>query len=100
VTATAVTRLRENVERLCVAGEQANPKTARVTDPLAEALSAVRAAAQAVVSGRYGNAPAKDVRGTRPYKLWAQLLDAVQGEGGGSLLRALQDKGYVKRRGG
>lgn len=95
-----VTRLRETLDRLRVAGDQPKPRAAPTTDPLAEALSAVRAAAQAVAEGRYGNAPAKDVRGTRPYKLWAQLLDAVQGEGGGSLLRALQDKGYVKRRGG
>ena len=100
VTATAVTRLRENVERLRAAGDQSKPKTTPVTDPLAEALSAVRAAAQAVAEGRYGNAPVKDVRGRRPYKLWAQILEAVQGEGGASLLRALQEKGYVKRRGG
>lgn len=100
VTVTAVTRLREQLERLQVAGDQAKPRAGSTTDPLAEALSAVRAAAQAVASGRYGKAPAKDVRGTRPYKLWAQLLEAVQGEGGGSLLRALQDRGYVKRRGG
>ena len=100
LSAVAVTRLQEKVERLQVAGDQAKPRAGSTTDPLAEALSAIRSAAQAVASGRYGKAPAKDVRGTRPYKLWAQLLEAVQGEGGGSLLRALQDKGYVKRRGG
>ena len=100
VTVAAVTQLREKVERLRVGGDQAKPRGGSSTDPLADAVLAVRAAAQAVVSGRYGKAPAKDVRGTRPYKLWAQLLEAVQGEGGGSLLRALQDKGYVKRRGG
>lgn len=100
LSAVTVTRLRETVERLRVAGDQAKAKGGSSTDPLAEALSAVRAAALAVANGRYGKAPAKDVRGTRPYKLWAQLLVAMQGEGGGSLLRALQDKGYVKRRGG
>ena len=99
LSAVTVTRLREKVERLQVAGDQAKPRAGSTTDPLAEALSAIRSAAQAVASGRYGKAPAKDVRGTRPYKLWAQLLEAVQGEGGGSLLRALQEKGYVKRRG-
>ena len=87
-------------ERLQVAGDQAKPRAGSTTDPLADTLSAVRAAAIAVGGVRYGKAPAKDVRGTRPYKLWAQLLDAVQGEGDGSLLRALQDEGYVKRRGG
>ena len=100
VLAVTVTRLQETVERLRVAGDQAKPRVGSTTDPLAEALSAVRSAAQAVASGRYGIAPAKEVRGTRPYKLWAQLLEAVQGEGGGSLLRVLQEKGYVKRRGG
>ena len=100
LSAVTVTRLREKVERLQVAGDQAKPRAGSTTDPLAEALSAIRSAAQAVASGRYGKAPAKDVRGTRPYRLWAQVLDAVQGEGDGSLLRALQDKGYVKRRGG
>ena len=100
VTGTAVMRLREQLERLRVAGGTQLSKATSTTDPLAEALSAVRAAAQAVANGRYGKAPAKDVRGTRPYKLWAQLLEAVQGEGSGSLLRALQEKGYVKRRGG
>jgi hypothetical protein len=67
---------------------------------LAEALSAVQGAAQAVAAGRYGKAPPDQVRTTLTYKHWAQLLEAVQGEGDGSLLRALQDKGYVKRRGG
>lgn len=100
VAAVTVTRLQEQVERLRVAGSTPTSKAAATTDPLAEALSAVRAAAQAVATGRYGKAPAKDVRGTKPYKLWAQVLDAVQGEGDGSLLRALQEKGYVKRRGG
>jgi hypothetical protein len=57
--------LRETVERLRVAGDQAKAKGGSSTDPLAEALSAVRAAALAVANGRYGKAPAKDVRGTR-----------------------------------
>jgi hypothetical protein len=100
VTVAAVTRLREGVERLRVSGEQAKPRATQTTDPLAEALSAVRAAAQAVASGRYGKAPAEQVRTTRTYKLWAELFDLVQGESDSSLLRALQAKGYVKRRGG
>lgn len=100
LAAVTVTQLQEKVDRLRVAGSTPTSKVAATTDPLAEALSAVRAAAQAVATGRYGNAPAEQVRTTRTYKLWAQLLEAIQGEGGGSLLRALQEKGYVKRRGG
>jgi hypothetical protein len=100
VTVTAVTQLREGVDRLRVAGGQTKPKTAPTTDPLAEALSAVRAAAQAVAEGRYGKAPAEQVRNTRTYRMWAALFELVQGESDSSLLRALQAKGYVKRRGG
>ena len=98
VAAVTVTQLQEKVEQLRVAGDQAKPSAGPAADPLADALSAVRAAAQAVATGRYGKAPAEQVRTTRTYKLWAQVLDAVQGEGDGSLLRALQDKGYVKRK--
>lgn len=100
VPAVTVTRLRETLERVRVASDQAKPKTAPVTDPLADALAAVRIAAQAVASGRYGRAPAEQVRTTQTYKLWAELFDLVQGESDSSLLRALQAKGFVKKRGG
>lgn len=98
VSAVTIAQLRERVERLRVAGEQTKPKTTPVTDPLAEALSAVRGAAQAVSSGRYGKAPAEQVRTTRTYRLWSELFELVQGESETSLLRALQAKGFVKKR--
>ena len=85
----AVTQLRDSVDRLRVAGEQAKPRATQTTDPLAEALSAVQTAAQAVASGRYGRAPAEQVRTTRTYRLWAELFELVQGENATSLLRAL-----------
>ena len=100
VTVAAVTQLREKVERLRVAGDQAKPRAGSGTDPLADALAAVRAAAQAVATGRYGSAPAEQVRTTRTYKLWSELFELVQGERDTSLLRALQSKGFVKKRGG
>ncbi len=75
-----------------------NGKTAEV-DPLQLALAAVQEAARAVAAGRYGKAPAEQVRSTRTYRLWADLWAAVEGETEGSLLRALQDRGFVKRRG-
>jgi hypothetical protein len=96
----AVTRLRERVERLRVSGEQTKPKAAPTTDPLAEALAAVRAAAQAVADGRYGRAPVEQVRNTRTYRMWAELFELVQGDSEAALLRALQAKGFVKKRGG
>ena len=100
VSGVTVTRLRETVDRLRIAGDQAKARGGSSTDPLAEAASAVRAAALAVANGRYGKAPAEQVRTTRTYRLWSELFELVQGESDTSLLRALQAKGYVKRRGG
>lgn len=100
IPAVTVTRLRETVDQLRVAGSSSTAKGGQTTDPLAEALSAVRAAAQAVASGRYGKAPAEQVRTTRTYKLWSEIFELVQGESDTSLLRALQARGFVKKRGG
>ena len=69
------------------------------SDPLQEALVAIRAARDAVLAGRYGSAPAEGVRATRPYKLWAEIFEAVEGAGSGSLLKALQTRGFAKTRG-
>ncbi|MDD4888061.1 MAG: hypothetical protein PHO64_14290 [Thiomonas sp.] len=99
IPAADVERLQQLVGGLHAKGSAVTAVTTKSTDPLAEALTAIRTAAQAVTSGRYGTAPADGVRTTRTYKTWSQLLDAVQGENDGSLLRALQEKGYVKRRG-
>lgn len=74
----------------------------RRPDPLQEALTAVRAAAAAVRSGAYGRAPENGVRSTRPYRLWSDIWEAVCGTDGGpasgSLMRALQDRGFAKTR--
>lgn len=102
VPAALVERLQQAVGGLHAKGSAVTAVTAVTTksaDPLAEALTAVRTAAQSVAAGHYGKAPAEGVRTTRTYKTWSQLLEAVQGENDGSLLRALQESGYVKRRG-
>jgi hypothetical protein len=74
----------------------------RRTDPLPDALNAIRAAAAAVRSGAYGRAPENGVRSTRPYRLWSEIYEAVCGTDGdpsnGSLMRALQDRGFAKSR--
>lgn len=70
---------------------------ARREDSLLAALKAIRAAAQAVKSGAYGRAPATGVRETRTYRLWADIVAAVDGDGN-SLLRALQERGFAKSR--
>lgn len=69
------------------------------TDKLAEALAAVKAAAAAVRDGAYGHAPAYGARSTRTYRLWAEVSEALDGNRQ-SLLRALQEKGFVKARKG
>ena len=99
VAAALVERLQQAVSRLHAKGSAVTAVTTKSADPLAEALTAVRTAAQSVTAGHYGKAPAEGVRTTRTYKTWSQLLEAVQGETDGSLLRALQESGYVKRRG-
>jgi len=74
----------------------------RRPDSLQEALHAIRAAAAAVRSGAYGRAPENGVRSTRPYRLWSEIYEAVCGTDGdpsnGSLMRALQDRGFAKSR--
>lgn len=69
------------------------------TDKLSDALASVKAAAAAVREGAYGKAPTEGARSTRPYRLWSALYRAVEGDER-SLLRALQEKGYVKSRKG
>ena len=68
-------------------------------DKLAEALVAIKAAAEAVRNGAYGKAPVEGARSTRAYRLWSELFRAVEGDER-SLLRALQEKGFVKWRKG
>lgn len=69
------------------------------SDRMAEALAAVKAAAAAVRDGAYGHAPAEGARSTRTYRLWSELTEALDGSRQ-SLLRALQEKGFVKARKG
>jgi len=69
------------------------------SDPLREALAAIKTARDAVIAGRYGSAPAEGVRSTYAYKKWSEIFEAVEGTGGDSLLRALQAKGFAKTRG-
>lgn len=69
------------------------------TDPLRDALVAIKAARDAVMAGRYGSAPAEGVRATYAYKKWSEIFEAIEGAGSDSLLRALQSKGFAKTRG-
>lgn len=87
-------RLIDNVPRRPVA-----PPPRPAVDKLADALVAIKAAAEAVRNGEYGKAPVEGARSTRAYRLWSELYRAVEGDER-SLLRALQEKGFVKWRKG
>lgn len=89
--ATVPTAARFQVQDL--SSEQAK------SDPLRDALNAIKAARDAVTSGRYGRAPAEGVRASYPYRVWAKILQAVEGSGDDSLMRALQARGFAKTRG-
>ncbi|WP_404299910.1 hypothetical protein [Alicycliphilus denitrificans] len=75
------------------------PPPRATDDKLADALVAIKAAAEAVRNGDYGKAPVEGARSTRAYRLWSELYRAVEGDER-SLLRALQEKGFVKWRKG
>jgi len=76
-----------------------NAVQAMSADPLEEALNAIRTAANAVRDGECGTAPVGNVRSTQTYQLWTAITEAVTG-GGNSLLHALQDRGFVKKKQG
>ena len=67
-------------------------------DTLRDALDAIHAARVAVLAGSYGSAPKEGVRTTYAYKKWADILQAVTGTTGDSLMRALQTRGFAKTR--
>ena len=67
-------------------------------DPLNDALIAIRAARDAVLAGRYGTAQTDKARTTHAYRLWTEILEAVEGDRTRSLQGALQDKKFVKTR--
>lgn len=78
--------------------ELSAPEIQVKTDPMRDALKAIQTARDAVLSGRYGSAPAEGVRSTSTYKLWAEIFDLVGGADGNSLMRALQTRGFAKTR--
>jgi hypothetical protein len=79
--------------------DEATSASQAKTDPMREALKAIQTARDAVLAGRYGNAPLEGVRSTQTYKLWSEIFDVVGGADGNSLMRALQTRGFAKTRG-
>ena len=98
-----VTAVQSALSRVRTITQQALPPAPAMeqsaSDPLKAALAAIKCARDAVLTGRYGTAPAEGVRGTAVYRLWADIFETVGGSDGNSLMRALQSKGFAKTRG-
>jgi hypothetical protein len=103
VPSSSLVPVRQAAERIrLLEAAPARPQSAPprpTVDKLSEAVVAIKAAAEAVRSGEYGRAPAEGTRSTRAYRLWSAVCDAVDGDER-SLLRALQERGFVKYRKG
>lgn len=99
---SAVQSALSAVKTIALAQSQPRAQVAAVehskSDPLRDALVAIKAARDAVSAGRYGTAPAEGVRSTYPYKLWAEIFETVGGSEGDTLMRALQGRGFAKTR--
>lgn len=99
-TLTAARKALENIRLIDhIPTRPAAPPPRANGEKLEEALAALKAAAEAVRNGEYGKAPVEGARSTRAYRLWSELYRAVEGDER-SLLRALQEKGFVKWRKG
>lgn len=92
-----VKAIADTLTAVKVVGAAARAELPR-TDPLADAVQALRAAARAVKEGRYGSAPEEGVRRSKVYADWIEITREVEG-GEDGLLRALQRGGWVKAKG-
>jgi hypothetical protein len=96
---SAVQSALAKVRTITTTSVQTQPVQQPSSDPLKDALNAIKSARDAVLAGRYGTAPVEGVRGTTVYKLWADIFETVGGSDSNSLMRALQTKGFAKTRG-
>ncbi|WP_296658548.1 hypothetical protein [Paraburkholderia sp.] len=90
--------LRKVVSTLIENAGMLTPANGEPASPLKRALEAIKLAAAAVANGSCGRAPSENVRNTEQYQLWTEIKAAMEGDIGGSLLRALQDAGFVKAK--
>ena len=100
VSSDAVRHIESSLAEVCTFGAQEPPAQAKPSNPMLEALAALRAAAAAVRDGALGTAPSTGARTTRTYLTWSEIVAEVEGTADGSLLLALQSRGFVKRRKG
>ena len=78
-------------------GAQASSGGQSKRDPLSDALAAIKAARDAVVVGHYGTAQTDRARTSPAYRLWSEILEAIEGKKGTSLMAALQGRDFVKK---
>jgi len=94
----SVVRLSQLVAELALYAGAPNPGTCSGKgDPLKDALAALERATQAVRDGYYKNGPASGFQATEVYRTWSAITVAVGGNDEGSLKRALQGRGWVRR---
>lgn len=98
VDASLVQHLERALSEVKILGGTKRVEAAGHMHPMKSALLAIRMAAKEVREGGLGAAPSMGARNTPTYALWAQIVEAVDGGGGNSLLAALQQQGYVKRK--
>lgn len=91
IDAAKVNALGAVLEKLAVAGKVRK-------DPLDAVVAAVVSATAAVKSGHYGNAPSGNPRNSQEYERWLRIRAVVE-TGPDSLMKALQAKGWVTKKG-
>jgi hypothetical protein len=67
-------------------------------DPLDAVVDAAMNATALIKAGHYGDAPSGNLRDTKVYKRWQRIREAID-SGQGSVLKALQSKGWARVRG-
>jgi hypothetical protein len=95
---TSVMKAASGIQTFESSDAKPAPGPTAQSDPMKDAIAALKLAAEAVRQGRYSTAPAEGMKSTRPYKLWVEIQEALDGAHEGSLMRALQSRGYVKTR--
>jgi len=94
----SVVRLSQLAAELALSAGAPNPGAGSgKEDPLKDALGALERATQAVRDGYYKNGPATGFQATEVYRAWGAITAAVNGDDEGSLKRALQGRGWVRR---
>lgn len=97
VPVAATTAAARALDAVCLQPGTASAAGAQ-TGVLGACVQALQRAAESVQRGELGCAPSSGARATPAYAAWTEIVRLVNGPGSGTLVAALQDRGYVKRR--